>query len=98
MIQTPAEDRRLAGQAIDHLRRRTGLEPRYARYIEMWEQGRDPILRNAPHLAVIHAPNEWIWSSVDSTIALTQFELAAVAQGIGTCWAGFLMRAANGHL
>jgi nitroreductase/NAD-dependent dihydropyrimidine dehydrogenase PreA subunit len=97
MIQTPAEVRRLAGQVIDYLRRSTGLEPRYARYIEMWDQGRDPILRNAPHLAVIHAPDEWIWSAVDSTIALTQFELAAVAQGIGTCWAGFLMRAANGH-
>ena len=97
MIQTPAEVRRLAGQVIDYLRQINTLEPRYASFIEQWEQGKDPILRNAPHLAVIHAQGDWIWSSVDSTIALTQFELAAVAQGIGTCWAGFLMRAANGH-
>lgn len=97
MIQDPAEVKRLAGQVVDYLRRGATLEPRYARYVELWEQGHDPILRNAPHVAVIHAPDEWIWSSVDSTIALTQFELAAVAQGIGTCWAGFLMRAANGH-
>jgi len=97
MIRTPAEVKRMAGLVIDYLRRSVGLEPRYARFIKLWDQGRDPILRNAPHLAVIHAPDEWFWSSVDSTIALTQFELAAVAQGIGTCWAGFLMRAANGH-
>jgi nitroreductase/NAD-dependent dihydropyrimidine dehydrogenase PreA subunit len=96
-IQTPAEVRRLAGLVIDYLRQDSNLEPRYAQFIELWEQGKDPILRNAPHLIVIHAPDEWTWSSVDSTIALTQFELAAVAQGIGTCWAGFLMRTANGH-
>jgi nitroreductase/NAD-dependent dihydropyrimidine dehydrogenase PreA subunit len=97
VIQTPAEVKRLAGLVVDYLRQGNKLEPRYTRYIDLWEQGKDPILRNAPHLAVIHAPDEWLWSSVDSTIALTQFELAAVAQGIGTCWAGFLMRAANGH-
>jgi nitroreductase len=69
----------------------------YTTFIEQWEKGLDPILRNAPHLVIIHAPDDWIWSSADSVIALTQFELAAVARGIGTCWAGFLMRAANGH-
>lgn len=98
VIMNPAEVRRLAGLVIDYLRRSSTLEPRYAPYIDQWDQGKDPILRSAPHLVVIHAPDEWIWSSVDSTIALTQFELAAVASGIGTCWAGLLMRAANGHL
>jgi len=97
VVQTPAEVKRLAGLVVDYLRQSVRLEPRYTRYIDLWEQGGDPILRNAPHLAVIHAPDEWLWSSVDSTIALTQFELAAVAHGVGTCWAGFLMRAANGH-
>lgn len=97
VIQSPAEVRRLAGLVIDYLRKITAQEPRYVPYIKMWEEGKDPILRNAPHLVVLHAADEWIWSSVDGTIALTQFELAAVAQGIGTCWAGFLMRAANGH-
>ncbi len=97
VIQTPAEVRRLAGLVVDYLRQSSKLEPRYALFIEQWDQGKDPILRNAPHLVVIHAPDDWIWSSVDGAIALTQFELAAVANGIGTCWAGFLMRAANGH-
>jgi nitroreductase len=96
VIQSPTEVKRLASMVVDYLRQ--GNEPRYAPFIELWDQGKDPILRNAPHLAVLHSTDEWIWSSVDSIIALTQFELAAVAQGIGTCWAGFLMRAANGHL
>lgn len=95
VIQDPAEVRKLAGLVVEFLR---GIvEPRYAHYITMWDQGKDPILRSAPHLVVVHAPDDWSWSTVDSTIALTQFELAAVARGIGTCWAGFLMRAAEGH-
>lgn len=97
VVQSPAEVRHLAGLVIDYLRKISEQEPRYAPYIKMWEEGKDPILRNAPHLVVLHAADEWIWSSVDGAIALTQFELAAVSQGIGTCWAGFLMRAANGH-
>lgn len=97
MIQTTSEVRRLAALIIDYLRQISAQEPRYTPFIKMWEQGKDPVLRNAPHLLVLHAPDEWIWSSVDSTIALTQFELAVAANGIGTCWAGFLMRAANGH-
>lgn len=97
IIQNPAEVRQLAGLVVEFLRTLDTLAPRYAAFIEMWEQGKDPILRNAPHLVVVHAPDDWDWSTVDSTIALTQFELAAVAQGIGTCWAGFLIRAANKH-
>lgn len=96
VVKTPSEVRRLAGLTIDYLRQ-GGVDPRYAPFIEQWEQGRDPILRNAPHVIIVHAPDDWIWSSVDGVIALAQFEMAAVANGIGTCWAGFLMRAANGH-
>ncbi|BCS51713.1 nitroreductase [Geobacter sp. SVR] len=98
VIRTPSEVRRLAGLAVDYLRQISRQEPRYAPLVDRWEQGKDPILRNAPHLVVVHAPDEWSWSTVDATIALTQFELAAVAGGIGTCWAGLLMRAANGHV
>lgn len=97
VIRTPGEVRRLAGLVIDYLRQISAQEPRYAAFVKLWEQGIDPVLRNAPHLVVVHAPDDWNWSAVDCAIALTQFELAAVASGVGTCWAGFLMRAANGH-
>jgi nitroreductase/ferredoxin len=97
VIRNPSEVRRLAGLVADHLRQSGELGGRYAAIMEQWEQGNDPILRNAPHLVVVYASRDWPWSTVDCTIALTQFELAAVAQGIGTCWAGFLMRAAREH-
>jgi nitroreductase/NAD-dependent dihydropyrimidine dehydrogenase PreA subunit len=97
VIQDPAEVRQLAALVIDFLRGRSQQEPQYAPYVRLWEEGKDPVLRNAPHLIVVHAPDDWTWSGVDCAIALTQFELAAVANGIGTCWGGFLMRAANGH-
>jgi nitroreductase len=98
VVQRPSEVRRLAGLAIDYLRQSSNLEPRYALLIERWDRGEDPVLRKAPHLVLVHAPDDWNWSQVDATIALTQFELAAAANGIGTCWAGLLMRAANSHL
>ncbi len=54
----------------------------------------DPILRNAPGLIIIYAPAIYPYGLIDSTIAMTTFELAASNEGIGTCWAGFFMRAA----
>jgi len=97
VIRTPSEVRRLAGLVADYLRQSGEIGARYATILAQWDQGNDLILRNAPHLVVVHAANDWAWSMVDCTIALTQFELAAVAHGIGTCWAGFLMWAAREH-
>jgi nitroreductase/NAD-dependent dihydropyrimidine dehydrogenase PreA subunit len=97
VIRTPDEVRRLAGLVVDFLRLAGDLGARYAAIVEQWDRGNDMILRKAPHLVIVHAANDWPWSTVDCTIALTQFELAAVANGIGTCWAGFLMWAAREH-
>ncbi len=97
VIQDPAEVRELAALVIDFLRIHSQTEPRYASVVRLWKEGRDPVLRGAPHLIVVHAPDDWSWSAVDCAIALTQFELAAVSNGIGTCWGGYLMRAASSH-
>lgn len=97
VIREREEVGRLAGLIIDFLSGSQEMGPRYGGMVRQWERGEDPVLRGAPHLVVLHAPQEWSWSAVDCVIALTQFELAAVADGIGTCWAGFMMRAANGH-
>ncbi|HEX9080072.1 MAG TPA: nitroreductase family protein [Desulfuromonadaceae bacterium] len=96
VVRSADEVQRLAGLVADHLRARE-LGARYAAILALWDQGLDPILRNAPHVVVVHAPDDWPWSTVDCTIALAQFELAAVASGIGTCWAGFLTWAAREH-
>jgi nitroreductase/NAD-dependent dihydropyrimidine dehydrogenase PreA subunit len=58
------------------------------------DDGNDLILRNAPGLVIIYAPKTYPYALIDGTIAMTTFELAASAENIGTCWAGFFMRAA----
>jgi len=62
--------------------------------IAMWDQGRDVICRGAPHLLFAHIPAEDPGASIDAIIALTHFDVAAPAFGIGTCWAGFVAMAA----
>jgi len=54
--------------------------------------GEDALLRGAPHVAVAVVPKAHMWPE-DASIALTYFELAAHALGIGACWGGFLTAA-----
>ena len=58
------------------------------------EAGHDIVLRGAPTLVVVSAPEEYMGGTVDAVIALTTFELLAASKGIGTCWAGFFQLAA----
>jgi nitroreductase/NAD-dependent dihydropyrimidine dehydrogenase PreA subunit len=67
---------------------------RLERLVAAWEAGKDPILRGAPALIIAHAPKAYSIAQVDSTIALTFFDLAAPALGLGACWAGIFMMAA----
>ncbi|HRU80373.1 MAG TPA: nitroreductase family protein [Methanolinea sp.] len=62
-----------------------------------WESGRDVICRDAPHLLFAHIPEENPVAFIDAVIALTYFDIAAPAHGIGTCWAGFVAMAAAAH-
>lgn len=61
--------------------------------VEGWDKGQDRILRTAPCLIVASAPKEASFGQVDSSIALTYLELAALPLGLGTCWAGLLQGA-----
>ena len=65
--------------------------------ISAWESGYDPVCRGAPHLAIAHIPEGNPVASVDPLIALTMFDIAAPAFGVGTCWAGFLSWAAAAY-
>ena len=94
VVLDPVEVRRLAGITVDWLRQESTRFPQYSVFVEAWDQGQDRFLRGAPHLAVTYADEEWAWSAGDCAIALTYFELAAHAHGLGTCWAGILTRAA----
>lgn len=62
---------------------------------DAYNQGVDMILRNAPSLVVAYADAGGFNPVADCTIAISDLELTAHAFGIGGCWAGFFMRAAN---
>jgi len=48
-------------------------------------------------MAIAATPEDDAWGAVDSAIALTYFDLAASAYGIGCCWAGYFIRASWGY-
>jgi nitroreductase/NAD-dependent dihydropyrimidine dehydrogenase PreA subunit len=61
--------------------------------VAAWGQGLDIINRGAPHLVLCHTKENAMMPVVDSTIAMTAFDLAASSMDLGTCWAGFFMMA-----
>ncbi|OGV47363.1 MAG: hypothetical protein A2X46_00260 [Lentisphaerae bacterium GWF2_57_35] len=63
--------------------------------VKTWDAGADLLLRHAPHLIVAHAPKANPMAPQSATIALTTFEIAAAAAGLGACWAGFFQLAAG---
>jgi nitroreductase/NAD-dependent dihydropyrimidine dehydrogenase PreA subunit len=101
VINDKDEVRRLAEIAIDWLRHLIKEQSpmldmyRFDRVVAAWESGDDGILRSAPAIIVAHAPKDYPAAVTDCSIALTYFELAASAFGIGTCWAGLFPLAAD---
>lgn len=65
--------------------------------IGAWDSGRDVICRDAPHLLFATIPEGNPVAQTDAIIALTHFDIAAPAYGIGTCWAGFVAMAASSY-
>ena len=63
--------------------------------LKRMEAGRPDFIRGAPALVIAHAEKNMPMASIDSSIALGYFDLAANAGGLGCCWAGFFMMAAN---
>jgi nitroreductase/ferredoxin len=65
--------------------------------ISAWDHGVDVICRGAPHLLFAIIPDGNPIAPVDAIIALTHFDVAAPAFGVGTCWAGFVAMAASAY-
>jgi len=103
VISKPEEVRRMGAMVIDFIKIMLPLTPdeaqvrRFRRIVEAWDQGRDRITREAPHLIVAHSPSDLSFPAADCAIALTYLELYAFARGLGTCWAGYFTAAANVH-
>lgn len=71
------------------------MKPIMSGLIAAYDNGKDPICRGAPHVIIAHALADNPMAYTDSIIALSWFELAAPAFGLGACWAGFLKIAAT---
>ncbi|MFH1964440.1 MAG: nitroreductase family protein [Acidobacteriota bacterium] len=69
--------------------------PAYATFAKMWLKGVDMITRGAPSCVITYADKSAGWDREDSTIAITYAEISAHAMGLGTCWGGLVMRAAQ---
>ena len=101
VIQDPKEVHRIAGLVMDWMRTLKDSNHPMSGYIPglvaAWESGADPVCRGAPHLVIAHIPEGNPVASVDALIALTHFDIAAPAFGVGACWAGFLSMAARSY-
>lgn len=55
-------------------------------------KGADVFFRTAPHFVMVSAPVDSPCPGADPVIALSYFELAAAARGIGTTWCGLVLQ------
>jgi nitroreductase/Pyruvate/2-oxoacid:ferredoxin oxidoreductase delta subunit len=101
IVEDPAEVRKLAALVIEWMSLLVRKSPRiveqfhFDKFVSAWERGEDRVLRGAPHVIVAHAPKDTALAQENCAMALTYLELAAYSQGLGTCWAGYLMAAAS---
>ena len=83
--------RELSAAVIDTFRSNEKMAP----MVQAFDRGADPINRGAPQVLLVCGPVKYDWGALDAAIAIANFELAAKASGLGTCWAGFTTRAAQ---
>lgn len=71
------------------------LEGGYKRVGQSVDAGQDPITRGAPAMLLALANTSSPWATHDASAAVSYLELAMHSYGLGTCWAGFVIAAAN---
>lgn len=103
VVEDPARMHCLAAMVIDFMKQMLPAltdEQRVRsmrRIITAWDQGEDRVLRGAPNLILVHAPEDQPFAETDCVTGLAHLELYAYAQGLGTCWAGYFTAAAKFH-
>jgi nitroreductase/NAD-dependent dihydropyrimidine dehydrogenase PreA subunit len=101
IVEDPKEVRKLASLVVDWMNLLNRKSPRLMEqfhfdiFVNAWQRGEDRVLWGAPHVIVAHAPKDTALAQENCAIALTYLELAAYSQGLGTCWAGYLLAAAS---
>ncbi len=91
VVQGTEKVHELAGLVIDWMRTVKGLES----VVAAWDGGYDPVLREAPCLIIGYTEKSALWPEVDTAIAIETLDLCAAAMRLGSCWAGFFIRAAQ---
>ena len=92
-----------AEMVIDWMRQTRDSQPELAEQLKLgpvvkaWDQGRDLIACNAPHLILVNGDGNNPMASIACTIAAAYLDLAAPAFGVGTCWLGYFRRALMNH-
>ncbi|MFA5100255.1 MAG: nitroreductase family protein [Candidatus Omnitrophota bacterium] len=66
---------------------------RFGNLVAGWENGKDFICRNAPHLVLLYGLKDDMIAPGSCMTAGEYFELAALPHGCGTCWAGYVQMA-----
>jgi len=69
----------------------------FKRQIDAWNDGNDLILRGAPAMVIAATGPEAIFPEVDCAIAVEILDLCAAAMHLGSCWAGYFIRAAQAN-
>ena len=82
---------RLRGIILDW----AAVTPGYRHLARLARQGADPLTCGAPCLILVHCPDSSKLPAVDSVIAATLAEQLLNDAGLGTCWGGYLHRAAD---
>ncbi len=91
VLDDAARMRKLSGMVIDVMR----TLPGQGRLVTAFDKGEDPILRNAPCAVFAHAEVDYELSPADCALAVGYLDLALHSQGIGSCWAGFVIGVAS---
>ncbi|GHT44907.1 nitroreductase [Planctomycetales bacterium] len=60
-----------------------------------WKSGNDPFFRGAPCVLAAYTNETAMWPVVDASIAVATLDLCATAKRLGSCWAGYFVRAAQ---
>jgi nitroreductase len=98
VVHDPKKVQKIASLTIEWMKTLIGSNHPMAGYVPVligsWERGNDVICRSAPHLLFATIPEGNPVAQTDAVIALTHFDIAAPAFGIGVCWAGFVAMAA----
>jgi nitroreductase/NAD-dependent dihydropyrimidine dehydrogenase PreA subunit len=101
VVHDPKRVKKIAGLTVEWMKTLLNTNHPMSGYIPVligsWENGRDVICRGAPHLLFATIPEGNPISQTDAIIALTHFDIAGPAYGIGVCWAGFVAMAASSY-